>query len=90
MPSGINAFPPGQQDHVRAIRSLLEPLEYIATTPEAARWGGESRLRRHREGGKLGLGDALIAGVATDLGATVVTRNRPDFARQGVAVLEYA
>ena len=80
----------GSDDHVRAIRSLLEPLEYIATTPEAARWAGESRLRRHREGGKLGLGDALIAGVATDLGATVVTRNRPDFARQGVAVLEYA
>jgi predicted nucleic acid-binding protein len=35
----------------------------------------------------LGLGDALIAGVATTLDATVVTRNRPDFARQGVAVL---
>ena len=40
-------------------------------------------------GGKLGLADALIAGIAADLGATVVSRNRPDFARQGIPVLTY-
>ena len=39
--------------------------------------------------GKLGLGDALIAAVAEDLGAVVVTRNRPDFERQGIEVLTY-
>jgi predicted nucleic acid-binding protein len=39
--------------------------------------------------GHRSLGDALIAGIASDLGAIVVTRNRPDFARQGVATLEY-
>jgi predicted nucleic acid-binding protein len=40
-------------------------------------------------GGHRALGEALIAGVATELAATVVTRNRPDFERQGVPVLTY-
>jgi predicted nucleic acid-binding protein len=79
----------GTDDHLQAIRALLRPLEYVATSPDAARWAGQSRLGRHRGGGKLGLGDALIAGVAVDLEAVVVTRNRPDFARQGIQVLEY-
>ncbi len=35
------------------------------------------------------LADALIAGVAETLGATVVTRKRPDFIRQGVPVTTY-
>jgi len=79
----------GTDEHLQAIRALLRPLEYVATSPVAARWAGRSRLRRHHEGGKLGIGDALIAGVAIDLRAVVVTRNRPDFARQGVEILEY-
>lgn len=79
----------GTEDHLQAIARLLEPLEYIATSPRAARWAAASRLRRHRAGGKLGLGDSLIAGVAAELGATVVTRNRPDFERQGIEVLTY-
>jgi len=79
----------GSDLHLDAISRLLEPLEYVATSPEAAAWAAASRLRRHREGGKLGLGDALIAGVAATVGATVVTRNRPDFERQGVPVLAY-
>lgn len=79
----------GSDDHLSSISALLAPLEFVATTPGAARWAGESRLRRHRQGGKLGIGDALIAAVAIDLGATVVTRNRPDFERQGIEVLEY-
>jgi predicted nucleic acid-binding protein len=32
------------------------------------------------------MGDSLIAGVAADLCATVVTRNRPDFELQGIEV----
>jgi predicted nucleic acid-binding protein len=79
----------GDPDHVRHLRVLLNALEYVATTPDAARWAANSRLRRHRAGGKLGLGDSLIAGVAADLGAIVVTRNRPDFERQGIEVLSY-
>jgi predicted nucleic acid-binding protein len=39
--------------------------------------------------GPRNLGDALIAGVAWSLGATVVTRNPDDFVRMGVPVLAY-
>jgi predicted nucleic acid-binding protein len=79
----------GDASHLRHLRVLLDALEYVATTPDAARWAAHSRLRRHHAGGKLGLGDALIAAVAADLGATVITRNRPDFERQGIEVLAY-
>jgi predicted nucleic acid-binding protein len=79
----------GDPDHLRHLRVLLDALEYVATSPAAARWAAASRLKRHRAGGKLGLGDSLIAGVAAELGAAVVTRNRPDFERQGIEVLSY-
>ena len=79
----------GDPDHLRHLRVLLDALEYVATSPTAARWAAASRLKRRRAGGKLGLGDSLIAGVAAELGATVVTRNRPDFERQGIEVLSY-
>ncbi len=54
--------------------------------PVGRRTRAVAATRRAR---KLGLGDALIAAVAADLGATVVTRNRPDFERQGIEVLTY-
>ena len=79
----------GDASHLRRIRALLSAMEYIATSPKTARWAANARLARHRAGGKLGLGDSLIAGVAAELGAVVVTRNRPDFERQGIAVLTY-
>jgi predicted nucleic acid-binding protein len=79
----------GDASHLRDLRTLLEALEYVATSPRAARWAANARLKRHRAGGKLGLGDSLIGGVAAELGATVITRNRPDFERQGVSVLTY-
>lgn len=79
----------GTDEHLESVSRLLEPLEFVETSPEAARWAAASRLARHRAGGKLGLGDALIAGVAMVMDATVVTRNRPDFERQGVSVLKY-
>lgn len=79
----------GTDDHLAGVSALLEPLEYVSTSPDAARWAASSRLARHRAGGKQGLGDALIAGVAVSLGATVVTRNVADFERQRVSVLSY-
>jgi predicted nucleic acid-binding protein len=79
----------GTDEHLHAVARLLAALEYVATTPDAARWAATSRLARHRAGGKRGLGESLIAGVAAELGATVVTRNRPDFERQGIEVLSY-
>jgi len=61
----------------------------VATTPAAARWAAASRRTRHLAGGKRATGDALIAGIATDLGAVVVTRNQADFVRQSVATMDY-
>lgn len=79
----------GDDEHRQVVDRLLDALEYVATDPDAARLAGTARLERHRSGGKLGLGDALIAAVARGLDATIVTRNRPDFERQGAAVLAY-
>jgi len=79
----------GDADHLHHLRVLLAALEYVSTSPDAARRAAEARRLRRQAGGKLGLGDALIAAVAADLGATIVTRNRPDFARQGINVLTY-
>ncbi len=79
----------GSDEHLAVVSRLLEPLDYVATDPAAARLAADARLRRHRSGGKLGLGDALIAAMAQSLGATIVTRNRPDFERQGASVLGY-
>lgn len=76
-------------DDLRHLEMLLDALEYVATTPTAARWAAASRRSRHRAGGLRALGDAIIAGVAVDLDATVVTRNADDFVRQGVPVFTY-
>lgn len=73
----------------RIIGRLVAALDYVATEPVAARAAGDARRRRRRAGGKLGLGDALIAAVAHGMDATIVTRNRPDFERQGASVLTY-
>ena len=79
----------GSDEHRSVISRLLDPLDFVATDPTAARAAGAARLERHRSGGRLGLGDALIAAVARGLDATIVTRNRPDFERQGASVLTY-
>ena len=79
----------GTGEHRAIVSRLLRALDYVATDPDAAHSAGAARLARHQSGGRLGLGDALIAAVAQGLGATIVTRNRPDFERQGASVLTY-
>ena len=79
----------GDDEELHHLGTLLDALEYVSTSPAAARWAAESRRQRHAAGGKRSLGDALIAGIAVSLEAVVVTRNRPDFERQGVALLSY-
>jgi len=79
----------GSDEHLAVVSRLLESLDYVATDPAAARLAADARLRRHQSGGTFGLGDALIAATAAGLGATVVTRIRPDFERQGASVLGY-
>lgn len=80
----------GDQTAISAARILLDALEYVALSPEGARWAGERRRQRIELGrGKPGTSDALIAAVANSLGATVVTRNAKDFAAFEVPVLGY-
>ncbi len=82
------ALSKGTDEELAALEGLIAALEYVATTPAAARWAGASRHRLARRSLRH-LGDALIAGVADNLGATVVTRNPRDFEAQGVPVLAY-
>ena len=72
------------------IRSLLDALDYVAIDPAAAQWAGERRAERVPGGSRRHLGDALIAGLAWRIGATIVTRNARDFEAYGVPVLDYA
>ena len=82
------ALSKGPDEEMLVIGSLIRAVEYVATHPEAARWAGESRRRGHASGPRS-LAGAIIAGVAHDLDATVVTRNPRDFTSQGVQVLAY-
>ena len=79
----------GSDEHRAVIGRLLAPLDYVGTDPDSARAAGAARRERHLAGGRLGLGDALIAAVAKGMDATIVTRSRPDFERQGAPVLTY-
>lgn len=78
----------GTPEALEAIEGLLDALEFVATDPVAARWAGAYRRTSPRRSSRH-LGDALIAGLAWRLGATVVTRNARDFELFGVHVLGY-
>ena len=78
----------GTDEERSALRRLIDALEFVATDPDAARWAADAR-RSARATGRSALPDALIGGVAWRTDATVVTRNRPDFARQGLSVLTF-
>ena len=79
----------GTPDGRETVRRLLDALEYVAVDPEAAAWAGERRAERVPGTSRRHLGDALIAGLAWRLGATIVTRNARDFEAYGVPVLDY-
>ena len=78
-----------KRDDLDHLQALLDALEYVSTGPSAARWAAGSRRARHGAGGKRAVRDALVAGVAAELGAVVVTRNRRDFTSQGIETLGY-
>jgi len=78
----------GPEDERGVVLALIRVLEYVSTAPDAAVWAADSRLVR-RAARARSMADAIIAGVAWSLEATVVTRNPRDFEAQGVPVLAY-
>jgi predicted nucleic acid-binding protein len=78
----------GTDEEVAALGDMVDSLEYVATHPDAARWAGASRRRLRRTSSRR-LGDAIIAAVAWQQQAIVVTRNPRDFEIQGVPILGY-
>ncbi|TAK02298.1 MAG: PIN domain-containing protein [Chloroflexota bacterium] len=74
----------------RAIRGVLDALEFVAIAPADARWAADARRAGRPTPGARSLADALIGSAARSLDATVVTRNPRDFVRLGTAVLAYA
>jgi len=78
----------GTDEERRVIEHLVDALEYVSTSPAAAREAAAFRRDRGRTG-RRHLGDAIVAGVAISLGATIVTRNARDFAGLAVPVLSY-
>jgi predicted nucleic acid-binding protein len=82
------ALSSGSREQIATIELLIDALEYVSTHPDAARWAGASRRRLDRSS-RRHLGDAIIAGVAWQSDAIVVTRNPQDFEIQGVRVLSY-
>ena len=78
----------GTDEEREHVARMLDVLEYVSTTPAAARWAAESRRQRSATSPRT-LGDALIAAVARSRDATIVTRNPDDFVRQGIPVLTY-
>jgi predicted nucleic acid-binding protein len=82
------ALSKGSADEIRTVERLIDAFEYVATTPRAARWAGASR-RRLGQASRRRLADSIVAAVAWDFEATLVTRNPGDFDAQGVSVLAY-
>src|SRR3990172_8624095 len=72
----------------QAVIALLDALEYVAIDPHGARMAGDMRRTAGRSSPRS-LGDALIAGAARRLGASVVTRNPNDFAAYDVPIIAY-
>jgi len=84
----VEALSAGTDEERDLIERILAALEYVATSPDAARYAANVRRPRGRTS-RRHLGDAIIAGVAMSLDATVVTRNPRDFEGYGVPVLAY-
>ena len=80
---GVQLLPEGgRRDGLREWLSLLLADFEGRISPvgrREAEWAASFQARVHRSGGKLDLGDALIAGTAMANGMAIVTRNVRDF-----------
>jgi predicted nucleic acid-binding protein len=73
-------------DRPRAQR-LFEVLTFLVTSPASARQAGEWRAYYKRQGHTLSTTDCLIAGVAWEHGATIVTGNTRHYPMPEVTLL---
>jgi tRNA(fMet)-specific endonuclease VapC len=64
-----------------AISALLESITILPLDVSAARRAAEVRQRLEGSGVGIGMGDSLIAGIALDAEAKLLTRNRRHFDR---------
>jgi predicted nucleic acid-binding protein len=71
----------------RAAEALLDRMEYLTTTKEAAARAGRYQADGARKGTTLHLADALIAGTARAHGAVLVTDNVADFPMRDLKVV---
>jgi tRNA(fMet)-specific endonuclease VapC len=58
---------------------VLEPVEFVQPSPNAALLAGRWRSELRAAGRTLSLADSLIAAAAVSVGAVVLTRNVRDF-----------
>lgn len=70
----------------RAATALLDRLEYLPTTKEAATRAGRYRADWEKRGRTIHLADALVAGTARAHGAVLVTDNVSDFPMRDIHV----
>jgi predicted nucleic acid-binding protein len=70
----------GMQPHEKeATAELIDGLDYVYISREAARDAGEMRLEWQRKGKTLSLPDAIIAAVALRVDLALATDNLPHF-----------
>lgn len=74
----------------RAAEALLDRLEFLPTTREAARRAGNYLADWTRRGRTVHLADALVAGTARTHGAVLVTENVTDFPMRDIRVVRPA
>jgi len=67
-------------------RAILDRLEFLPTTKEAARRAGRYQAEWGRRGRTIHVADALIAGTARAHGAILLTDNVSDFPMRDIRV----
>lgn len=72
---------------VAQAEQLLSTLYFLPTSPQAARQAGSWRYTYARRGIPLSVTDCLIAAVASEHGATLLTRNVADYPMPEVATM---
>lgn len=70
----------------RLAETLLDRLEFLPTTKEAALRAGRYQREWRRRGRTIHLADALIAGTARVHGAVLMTDNNDDFPMRDIRV----